>query len=129
MMNGSSWLAEARAALRGPRRARHRLLLELEAHLEDAVAAEVDAGASHAEAETAAVERMGSASALAAGWNAEASSRRWAMRARALAAAAAIAAVAAPVGLAQHGSPGRGSPQHVQPKSCRAHVHTARCTS
>jgi hypothetical protein len=120
----SSWIAESQAALRGPRRARRRLLLELEAHLEDAVAAEVDAGASFAEAEATAVERMGSAAALAAGWNAEASSRRWAARGRVLLVAAAIAAVAAPVGLAQ-----RGSPHRVPPKSCHGHVHMARCAS
>jgi hypothetical protein len=120
----SSWLAEAQAALRGPRRARRRLLLELEAHLEDAVAAEVNAGASPSEAEAAAVERMGSPTVLAAGWNADVSSRRWAARGRVLLAAAAVAAVAAPVGLAQ-----RGSPHHVQPKTCHVRVHTARCAS
>jgi HAAS domain-containing protein len=122
--SGSSWLGDARSALRGPRRARRRLLLELEAHLEDAVAAEVDRGASLADAEAAAVERMGSAAAVAAGWNAEASSRRWAARGRVLLAAAAIAAVAAPVGLAQ-----RGSPHRTPPTSCKAHMHTARCAS
>jgi hypothetical protein len=124
MSGGSNWLAEAQAALRGPRRARRRLLLELEAHLEDAVAAEVDGGATPSEAEAAAVERMGSPATLAAGWNAEALSRRWATRMRVLAAAAAIAAVAAPVGLAQ-----RGSPHHVQPTRCHSRVHVARCAS
>jgi hypothetical protein len=120
--DGSNWLAETQAALRGPRRSRRRLLLELEQHLADAVAAEVDAGASPSAAEAAAVERMGSATVLAAGWNADVSSRRWATRVRVLAAAAAIAAVAAPVGLAQ-----RGSPHHVRPATCHAHVHAARC--
>jgi hypothetical protein len=118
------WLAETQAALRGPRRARRRLLLELEEHLADAVAAEVDGGASPAAAETAAVERMGPAATLAAGWNADVSARRWATRVRVLAAAAAIAAVAAPVGLAQ-----RGSPHHVRPTTCHARVHVTRCAS
>src|SRR5205814_4750823 len=89
----SDWLEELAGSLRGPRRARRRLLAELEGHLEDAAADGLD--------EATALSRLGSASEVAVRWNADATRRRWQVRAQILAAAVAVAAVAAPVGFAQ----------------------------
>jgi hypothetical protein len=97
----SEWLAALAASLRGSRRAKRRLILELEGHLEDAIAAEIRAGTEPHAAETAAVDRLGSASDIAARWNADAHRRRWQVRGKVLASALAVAAVVAPVGLAQ----------------------------
>jgi uncharacterized membrane protein len=90
------WLEELAGSLRGPRRARLRLLAELEAHVEDAIADGFD--------EQDVLARLGSPSAVADRWNADASRRRWQVRAQILAAAFAVAAVAAPVGFAQRPS-------------------------
>jgi len=92
----ADWLGELAASLQGPRRARRRLLAELEGHLEDAIAdglTEVDA-----------IARLGPASDLARRWNADARRRGWEVRIQILAAALAVAAIAAPVGLAQRQS-------------------------
>jgi hypothetical protein len=88
----SNWLEELAGSLRGPRRARRRLLAELEAHVEDAIADGLD--------EESALARLGPPAAVAGRWNADANRRRWQVRAQILA-----AAVAAPVGFAQRPSP------------------------
>ena len=92
----SDWLEELAALLRGPRGARRRLLAELEAHVEDAIADGLD--------EEAALARLGAPAAVAERWNADTTRRRWQVRAQILAAAVAVAAVAAPVGFAQRPS-------------------------
>lgn len=107
----AAWLAELAAELRGPRRSRRRLLVELEGHLEDALAD----GSTEAEA----VERLGSAAGEARSWNADARRRRWQVRARILAAAVAVAAVAAPVGLVQRAT----SPKSPRPAPAASRVH------
>jgi hypothetical protein len=95
------WLQELGASLRGPRRARQRLVDELNAHIEDAVAAELADGLTLEQAEAAALARVGSASQLANQWSADTSDRRRTGRVRVLALGFVIAAVVAPVGLAQ----------------------------
>lgn len=95
------WLQELGASLRGPRRARQRLVDELNAHIEDAVAAELADGLTLEQAEAAALARVGSASQLADRWSADTSDRRRTGRVRVLALGFVIAAVVAPVGLAQ----------------------------
>jgi uncharacterized membrane protein YccC len=95
------WLQELGASLRGPRSARQRLVDELNAHIEDAVAAELADGLTLEQAEAAALARVGSASQLADRWSADTSDRRRTGRVRVLALGFVIAAVVAPVGLAQ----------------------------
>jgi uncharacterized membrane protein YccC len=95
------WLQELGASLRGPRRARQRLVDELNAHIEDVVAAELADGLTLEQAEAAALARVGSASQLADRWSADTSDRRRTGRVRVLALGFVIAAVVAPVGLAQ----------------------------
>jgi hypothetical protein len=135
VMHRSEWIGELRASLRGPRLARRRLLEEIEAHLEDAIAAEVAAGAETQEAEANAVGRLGPPGPLVESWNTHALARRWAARARAVAAGVAIAAVAAPVGLAERTHAGRdrtGSPRQRSLAAAAApaglHVAAARRT-
>jgi hypothetical protein len=110
--HGSEWMRELRDSLRGSRRGKCRLLAELEAHLEDAVAEGVADGLGLAEAEAAAVARLGPAVDAAEHWNADASARRSFNRFRILALGIAVAAVAAPVSLAQRSD----RPSHRSPK-------------
>jgi hypothetical protein len=95
------WMGELHGSLRGPRRAKQRLVNELNAHIEDAVAAELANGHTLEQAEAAAFARVGSASELAYRWSADTSARQRAGRVKVLALGLVIAAVVAPVGLAQ----------------------------
>jgi len=95
------WMEELGESLQGPRRAKQRLVNELNAHIEDAVAAELANGLTPEQAETEALARIGSASELANRWSTDTSTRRRTGRARVLALSLVIAAVVAPVGLAQ----------------------------
>jgi hypothetical protein len=91
------------------------LLAELEEHLDDAVAAELAAGRAPAEAEAAALHRLGPPAALATEWNADVAARRSAARLRVVAVAVLVGALAAPVALAQRsGQPQPHKPPHVQ---------------
>jgi hypothetical protein len=115
------WLQSVGASLRGPRRNRHRLLVELEGHLEDAAAEELAAGRGPAEAEAAALERLGAPAAVAADWNADVRARRTATRLRVVALAIVVGALAAPVALAQrsdasHRAPAKPPAAKVRPE-------------
>ena len=100
------------AQLRGPRRARRRLVDEVEAHLHDAVQAELAAGADRPAAENAVLERFGDLHASAQLWNRDRAVRRGASRRNALLLACAAVAAAA-LGVAQHAS-GKNPP----PRRC-----------
>jgi hypothetical protein len=91
------------AQLRGPRRARRRLVDEVAAHLDDAVEAELAAGADRPAAERAVLERFGDLHASAELWNRDGAARRGASRRNALLLACA-AVTAAALGVAQHAS-------------------------
>jgi hypothetical protein len=95
------WMHELGASLRGPRRAKRRLVSELNAHLEDAIAAELTNGLTLEQAEAAALARVGSASELAHRWSADTSARQRTGRVRVLALGFVIASFVAPVALAQ----------------------------
>ena len=116
------WMRELHDSLSGPRRARRRLLHELAAHVEDAVAEEVANGASHEQAEATALERLGPADEIGRRWSADASSRVWTARVRILASSLVLAAVVAPVGLAQRS--GERPSQHVRQPARPGHVAT-----
>jgi HAAS len=83
--------------LTGSRRARRRFLRELGDHLDDAIAADLDAGASAGEVERRALARLGSPASIARAWDERCSRLRVRRRRRAslLAAAAAAATVLA----------------------------------
>lgn len=100
-------MRELRSALRGPRRARARLLAEVHDHLEDAVTAELERGAAASAAQSTVLDQFGDPAALASAWNdAQAQRRRTAQR-RAVAVIAVLAATAAVLGVAQHADGGR----------------------
>ena len=101
-------LAVFEAELRGPRRARRRLLDEVAAHLEDALDAALATGARRHEAEHTVLERFGDPRAAATVWNCERGARRRAERRNALVLALAVAAAAA-LGVTQHAS-GKNTP-------------------
>jgi hypothetical protein len=89
--------------------------VELEGHLEDAEAEELAAGRAAAEAEAAALERLGSPSAVAADWNAHVRARS-AARLRVVALAIVVGALAAPVALAQRSDAPRGPAKPIPAK-------------
>jgi len=112
------------AELRGPRRARQRLVDEVEAHLHDAVEAELAAGTGRAVAEEAVLERFGDLHASAQLWNRDRAVRRGASRRNALILACAAVAAAA-LGVTQHAS-GKNPP----PRPCatdQAGLMTSSC--
>jgi hypothetical protein len=106
----ADWLRAVAQSLRGSRRHRRRLLAELEGHLEDAAAEEVTAGLAPAEAEVAALRRLGAAASVAEDWNADVVARRSATRLRVVVVAVLVGALLAPVALAQ-----RSGPSHPHP--------------
>jgi hypothetical protein len=69
-------LEQLSASLTGPRRRRHRLLVEVHDHLRDAVAAEMARGVNERKAQENAVARLGSAADLSTLWNADERRRR-----------------------------------------------------
>lgn len=105
------WLRTLAGSLRGPRRRRQRLLAELAEHLDQATAEELASGVTPAEAEAAALLRVGAAGTVAAHWNADAAARRSATRLRIAALTVVMAAFAAPVAIAQ----ARGTSQPQRP--------------
>jgi hypothetical protein len=102
-------VGELSTALRGPRRARRRLLAEIDAHLRDAVSAEIARGADEEHAAAEVIERFGDVRQTAARWNGDRADRRGAARRNALVVALAAVAAAA-LGLTQYAS-GKTSPQ------------------
>ena len=115
----ADWLRDVAEEIRGSRRLRHRLLAELESHLEDAAAEEVAAGASPAGAEESAIRRLGAPATVAASWNADVVARRSAARLRVIAAVVVVAAVAAPVAVAQRSGDSPRRPQKPAPVKVR----------
>jgi hypothetical protein len=110
-------MQDLRDCLSGPRRARRRLIHELEAHVDDAIAAELADGLTREQAEAAALARLGTATEVGRRWSADASARRWPTKANLLAVGLVIAAVVAPVGLAQRSTqkPARHTRQPARP--------------
>jgi hypothetical protein len=108
-------LAELAAALRGPRRARRRLLDEIREDLRDAVQAERNTGADAARSEAEVVARFGDATTVARRWNREHARRSVALR-RNVVLVLAAAATAATLGVTQHAS-GKSSP--TRSKGCK----------
>lgn len=96
-----SFLTELDSALCGPPRRRRRLLDEIAAHLEDAVAAGIEAGATAREAEAAALDRLGQPRSIADRWNDDRRRLR-AARSRRLAAIALAAGAALALGVTQY---------------------------
>lgn len=115
----AAWIRAVGDSLRGPRRSRHRLLAELEGHLDDAAAEELAAGRAPAEAEAAALERLGTPAAVASDWNADVDARRTAARLRVVAVAVLIGALAAPVALAQRSGASHRPPEKPRPAKVR----------
>jgi hypothetical protein len=111
------WLHSVGEALHGPRRNRRRLLAELEGHLEDAAAEERGAGHAPAEAEAAALRRLGAPAGVAAAWNADVRARRTSARLRVVAVAVLVGALAAPVALAQRSD--HSPPRPVKPPQAK----------
>jgi hypothetical protein len=106
-------VGELSSTLRGPRRARRRLLAEIDAHLRDAVSAEVARGVDEEHAAAQVIERFGDVRETSARWNGDRADRRGAVRRNALVVAlAAVAATA--LGLTQYAS-GKTSPP---PRQC-----------
>jgi hypothetical protein len=101
-------LAELDRTLRGPRRARRRLLSEIDEHLTDAIGGELAQGVDPAAAEPRILDRFGNPAFVAAAWNADHDARRGAMRRKAVVLAIAVA-VAGALGVTQYAS-GKSSP-------------------
>ena len=119
---GERFLAGVAVGLRGPRRHRRRLLEELAAHLDDAVRAELDAGAGRVDAEAIALERLGDADAIARSWNGHRRALRGARRRR-LAAVAFACVAACALGVTQYAA---GKPNPAPPRSCVADAASGR---
>jgi hypothetical protein len=117
-------LADLHRALRGPRRARRRLLSEIDEHLTDAIGAELDHGCEPTAAESRILDRFGNPAAVAAAWNAHQDARRGAMRRKAVVIAIAAAAAGA-LGVTQYAS-GKSSPPPRN--SCPEALVDTRCT-
>jgi HAAS len=91
------------AELRGPRRARRRLVDEVAAHLHDSLEEELAAGAPPHLATRAVLDRFGDPRVTAAAWNRDRTARRGAERRNALVLAVAAVAAAA-LAMTQHAS-------------------------
>jgi hypothetical protein len=101
-------LDELASRLRGPRRARLRLLDEIEEDLQDAIAAERVGGLDAYAAEELVASRFGSPTTVARVWNADQASRRRAAHRNTLILMIAVA-IAGALGITQHAS-GKNSP-------------------
>jgi hypothetical protein len=97
------WIEELGKSLQGPRRAKRRLIAELDAHVDDAVASELATGRARTldQAEEAVIARLGAAGEVGRRWSADASARQWTARGRIVALGLVMAALVAPVALAQ----------------------------
>jgi hypothetical protein len=101
-------LDDLAGSLRGPRRARRRLLTEIEEDFEDALRAERAAGLSSPAAEAEVLARFGCPEDVVERWNSDQAERRVAIRRNAVLAALA-AAIAGALGVTQYAS-GRNAP-------------------
>jgi hypothetical protein len=101
-------LDEMAATLRGPRRARQRLLDEIKEDLKDAVEAERAAGLAPDAAEALVAARFGSPTAIASRWNSDQTLRRRAIQRNAVVLMTALA-MAGALGITQYAS-GKNSP-------------------
>ena len=123
MMPARRFLLELASSLRGPRRARRRLLLEIEHHIADAVRAESATCRELRRAESEVLARLGSPESIAARWNENQLELRG-VRRRGYVALAVAVALASALGLTQYAS-GQASPR--RPAHCHSGVHqTAR---
>jgi len=123
------YLRDVSTRLVGSRSTRRRLLTEIRNHLEDAIAANLDAGMQPAVAEERAVARLGSPGALAGAW--EERCRRARTRRRGHVLMLVVAAAAASVlGVAQHADGQRNptAPPRACPTApaCDAHAPASR---
>jgi hypothetical protein len=121
------YLEDVSVRLTGPRRTRQRLLAEIRDHLDDALAANLGAGMSPADAAEHAARRLGPPAAVADAWQARCSRLRTHQRRRAailIAAAAAAAVLAA----AQHAQ-GRRDPLTQPPRAQPEKSRTPRTTT
>jgi hypothetical protein len=100
-------MRELRSALRGPRRARVRLLAEVQDHIDDAMRAELERGADPTAAQAIVLEQFGDPAVLASAWNDAQAQRRRSAQRRAVAVIAMLASTAAVLGVAQHADGGR----------------------
>jgi hypothetical protein len=96
-------LDEMAATLRGPRRARQRLLDEIAEDLKDAVEAESTAGLPRDAAEALVAARFGNPTAIASHWNSDQALRRRSIQRNALVLVTAIA-MAGGLGITQYAS-------------------------
>jgi HAAS len=113
------WLQMVAHSLRGSRRRRRRLLAELEGHLDDAAAEEMAAGLAPADAEAAALRRLGAPDTVAADWNVDVAARRTATRLRIVVLAVLAGALLTPVALAQRSGPSHPRPVKPPPATIR----------
>jgi hypothetical protein len=104
------------ATLRGPRRARQRLLDEVTEDLKDAVEAESAAGLSPDAAEALVAARFGNPTAIARHWNSDQALRRRSMQRNALLLMTAMA-MAGGLGITQYAS-GKNSPTPIPTRGC-----------
>jgi hypothetical protein len=121
-------LDEMAATLRGPRRARQRLLDEVSEDLKDAVEAESAAGLSPDAAEALVAARFGSPTAIAGHWNSDQALRRRTIQRNTLLLVTAMA-MAGALGITQYAS-GKNSPtpipsQCTQPRMVASKLPTA----
>jgi hypothetical protein len=103
-----SLLDEMAATLRGPRRARQRLLDEIAEDFKDAVEAERAAGLAPGAAESLVVGRFGDPTAIASRWNTDQTLRRRAIQRNTLVLITALV-MAGALGITQYAS-GKNSP-------------------
>lgn len=113
------WLRTLAGSLHGPRSRRERLLDELAQHLDQATAEELASGVTPAEAEAAALLRVGAPRTVAAYWNADVAARRSAKRLRIAALTVVVAALAAPVAIAQASGTSQPRRPHKPPAAVR----------
>jgi hypothetical protein len=114
----TDFLNELASALRGPRRARARLLLEIDEHFEDALEAARTEGLDRDAAESAVLARLGTVDLIATNWN-EGHQERRGVRQRNVAMFVLAAVVAVMLGLTQYAA-GKDTP--AAPAVCGAAV-------
>jgi hypothetical protein len=113
-------LDDLATTLRGPRRARQRLLDEIAEDFKDAVESESAAGLSPDAAEALVAARFGNPTAIASHWNSEQALRRRSMRRNMLVLVTAIA-MAGGLGITQYAS-GNNSPTPTPPQCMELRV-------
>jgi hypothetical protein len=115
-----SLLDDLATTLRGPRRARQRLLDEIAEDLKDAAQAESAAGISKDEAEALVAARFGNPTAIASHWNNDQSLRRRSKQRNTLVLVTAMA-MAGGLGITQYAA-GKNSPTPIPPQCMQPRV-------